>query len=60
MFMVGTKHPDDKDGEGTAAPAHNPLFHMDERALPRGAAFMASLALEWARKGMSSSSKEEL
>ena len=51
MFFIGTRHPDDPFGEKTGTQAHNPLFDMDERALPMGAAFYASLALEWAKKG---------
>ena len=50
MFFIGTKHPDDPLDEGTGTQAHNPLFDIDERALPRGSAFYATLALEWAKK----------
>ena len=53
MFFMGTRHPDDPLGEGTGVQAHNPFFDIDERALPRGAAFYASVALEWAKKGAS-------
>ena len=51
MFFMGTRHPDDPLGVRTGTQAHNPLFDVDESALPRGAAFYASFALEWAKKG---------
>ena len=52
-FNIGTKHPDHAKGEKTGVQGHNPLFDIDERALPRGSAFMATLVLEWAKKGAS-------
>ena len=49
QFRIGTKHPDHAIGERTGSPAHNPLFDIDERALARGAAFMSTIALSWAK-----------
>ena len=49
-FNIGIKHPNDKPKEGTGVQVHNPLFKIDERALPRGSAFMSTLVLEWAKQ----------
>ena len=59
-FSIGTKHPDHAKGEGTGVQGHNPLFDIDERGLARGSAFMATLALEWAKKGADASTDGEL
>ena len=59
-FNIGTKHPDHAKGEKTGVQGHNPLFDIDERALPRGSAFMATLVLEWAKKGGDGSRDGEL
>ena len=48
FFQLGTKNPKDAMGEGTGTNGHHPKFDIDERALPRGAAFFSSFALEWA------------
>ena len=50
QFRIGTKHPDHAPGEKTGTQGHNPLFDIDERALPRGSAFLASLALEYIKE----------
>ena len=59
-FNIGIKHPDDKPMEGTGVQVHNPLFKIDERALPRGSAFMSTLVLEWAKQGADASADGEL
>ena len=59
-FSIGTKHPDHAKGEGTGVQAHNSLFDIDERALPRGSSFLATLAMEFAKKQKSSASDGEL
>ena len=46
-FSIGTKHPDHAVGEKTGVHAHNELFDIDERALPRGAAFLSTMALRF-------------
>ena len=53
-------HPDDDVGKGTGTNAHNPLFDIDERALPRGSAFFATFALEWAERFGKPASSDEL
>jgi len=58
-FNIGTKHPDDAKGEGTGSPGHNSLFDIDERALPRGAAFYATYAMTWV-DAKTAASREEL
>lgn len=49
QFRIGTKTPEHAIGEKTGSPSHNPLFDIDERALPRGAAFLSTIALSWAK-----------
>ena len=46
-FSIGTKHPDHKVGEKTGVQAHNELFDIDERALPRGSIFLSTMALRY-------------
>ena len=47
-FTIGTRHPSDPTGSGTGTAVHNPLFDIDERALPRGSAFLSTMALHFA------------
>jgi len=42
MFRLGTR-----GGEATAYPLHHPSFDLDERALPLGAAMLASIAINY-------------
>lgn len=63
-FSLGTKSPNHQKGEHTGTAVHNPLFDIDERALPRGSAFLSTYALEYIQKRkyftiMSKSSKKK-
>ena len=46
-FTIGTRAPGDAMGSGTGTAVHNPLFDIAERALPRGSAFLSTMALKF-------------
>lgn len=46
MFRLGTR-----SSEDTAYPLHHPSFDLDERAMPFGAAMLASIAITYLEKG---------
>lgn len=58
FFSLGTKHPDHNVGEMTGTQGHNSFFDIDERALPRGSAFMATTAMEYLKKGTTEQTDE--
>ena len=60
QFRIGTKSLNDKIGSGTGTQGHNPKFEIDESALPRGAAFMSTVALEYLLKAEANDINKEL
>lgn len=60
QFRIGTKLPEHQAGEKTGTQGHNPLFDIDEKALPRGSAFMSTFALEYLLQKSNDSKGDEL
>ncbi len=49
MFWIGHRSEGHERGERTGNNLHNARFELDERVLPRGAAFLAGVAVDWIR-----------
>ena len=60
MFWIGSKSDEHERYYRTGNNLHNPNFEVDDRMLPRGAAFLSSAAIEYLKRFKTASMSDEL